>query len=282
MTGKEGPETPVGDGVDDAARAPVDGGVDATDVGLELRGDAETTLAGAPTEKRSWNKDEIAELARHFEGDTDEPKLRASGDPIARRLIANLGRRSRPPSGPIPERSSSEGGDYVAYTATAGPAASRKESLVGPRVVVAGSDATTVLLPGRRRKWVRAMLTWVRPAAWMALGAAVGIVGSRWAKTSAAPVSSSPERAPAPSSVPSLVLEPAPPLSARGAEPRVASSSVSVERPAAGLRATPAAPGHRAAVKAQMPAAMKRPVEDPERASNLHEDADDGMEATGY
>ena len=160
MTGKDGHETPFGDAVDDAARASADGGGDTTDVGLEPRGDAEATLAEVPTEKRNWSKDEIAELARHFEGDTDEHKLRASADPIARRLIANLGRRSKAQSGPIPERSSSEGGDYVVYSATGGPAAPRKESVVGPSVVVAGSDSTTVLLPGRRRTWVRRCLHW--------------------------------------------------------------------------------------------------------------------------
>jgi len=282
MTGKDGHETPFGDAVDDAVRASVDGRVDTTDGGLEPRGDAETTRGEAPTEKGNWSKDEIAELARHFEGDTDEHKLRTSADPIARRLIANLGRRSKVPSGPIPERSSSEGGDYVVYCATGGPAAPRKESVVGPSVVVAGSDSTTMLLPGRRRRWVREVLPLVRPAAWMALGAAVGIAGSRWAKPSAAPVLNATERALAPSSDPSVALEPAPPLSTRIADASALNPSVSVEQPAAALPATLAAPGHRAAVKAQLPTPMKRPVEASERKSNFHDDADDGMEATGY
>jgi len=157
MNAGKGAEARARSGVDDTARASADEGRDKTDGGVEPRGDAETTRAEVPTEKRDWSKEEIAELARHFEGDTDEHKLRASGDPSARRLIANLGRRSKAPSGPIPERSSSEGGDYVVYSATGGPAAPRKESVVGPSVVVAGSDSTTVLLPRRRPTWVRAM-----------------------------------------------------------------------------------------------------------------------------
>ena len=278
MTGKDGHETPFGDAVDDAVRASTDGAVDTTDLGLEPRGDEEAALAEAPTEKRNWSKDEIAELARHFEGDTDEHKLRTSADPIARRLIANLGRRSKAQSGPIPERSSSEGGDYVVYSATGGPAPSRKESVVGPSVVVAGSDSTTMLLPGRRRPWAGTAAALVRPAAWMALGAAVGIAGSRWAKTAAAPVPNAPERALAPSPDPSVVFEPTPPPSVRSADAPAASSSVSVERPGA----APGSPGHRAAVKAQAPTPMKRPVEASEGRSNFHGDADDGMEATGY
>ncbi len=282
MTGKDGHETSFGDAVDDAVRASADGGVDTTDVGLEPRGDEDATLAEAPTEKRNWSKDEIAELARHFEGDTDEHKFRTSADPIARRLIAYLGRRSKAPSGPIPERSSSEGGDYVVYSAMGGPAAPRKESVVGSSVVVAGSDSTTVLLPRRRPTWVRAVLAMVRPAVWMALGAAVGIAGSRWVKTAAAPVPNAPERALAPSSDPSVAFEPAPPLSTRIADAPAPNPSVSVERPATALPATPATVGHRAAAKAQLPTPMKRPVEASERRSNFQDDAGDGMEATGY
>jgi hypothetical protein len=281
MTGKEGNEIPFDDGVDDAALASTDGGGATTDRGLEPCGHAETSPTEAPTEKRrNWSKEEIAEFARHYEGDTDEHKLRAAGDPIARRLIANLGRRSKAPSGPIPERSSSEGGDYVVYSATAGPAPSRKETVVGASVVVAGSDSTTMLLPRRRRTWARAVAALVGPAAWMALGAVVGVAGSRWAKPSAAPVSSVPERALAPSSAPSVAFEPTPAPPARGADAPAPNSNGSVERPGAALRAT--APEHRAAAKAQVQAPMKRPVEASERRSDRHDDADDGMEATGY
>ena len=122
----------------------------------------------------------------------------------------------------------------------------------------------------------------VRPAAWMALGAAVGVAGSRWAKTAAAPVPNAPERALARSSDHSVAFEPGPPVSTRSADAPAPSPRVSVERPAAALPATLAAPGHRAAVKVQLPTPMKRPVEASERKSNFHDDADDGMEATGY
>ncbi len=275
MTVKKGAQARMAEGVDEPTRAPSEGSEDSTDVGPGDGGDA---IADGAAGGRRWSKDDIAKLAHHFEGDTDEETARAAGDPVARRLIANLGRRAKPPSGPIPERASSGGGDYVVYTGTAQPVPARNESPVAPKVVVTGSDATTALLPRRHRTWLGGIPAIGRPAAWMALGATLGILGSRWARTEAAPGSSAPGHSR--SSAPSARVDLAPPLvSANRAERLEASASASVEPPAS-PKANPA--GRRAAATAPMPPTVKRPVEAAARTSNLHDDADDGMEATGY
>jgi hypothetical protein len=274
MTSQKEADARGADVVDETTPASLEGSEDRTEVGL---GDGGNAIADSAAGGRPWSKDDIAKLARHFEGDSDEETAGAAADPIARRLIANLGRRSNPPSGPIPERACSEGGDYVVYSGAAGPVPARNESSVAPRVVVTGSDATTALLPRRRRTWLGGVLTLGAPAAWMALGAALGILGSRWARTEAAPVSSAPERSLSPTASAAVEVGP-PPLSASRAARLEGSASASVEHPAA----SPKANGHRAAATAPMPPTAKRPVEAAARKSNLHDDADDGMEATGY